>query len=136
MYQFVNTCIYLWIYTCKLYNYVHSTQCPDILYMCVYIYERHCNKCTNNNGSPEDEYHFVIVYNAYHDLRTQYISTYYYRRPYVYKCIELFTTNNSITLKKLGLFLIKVLNAEMQLWIIKPSVVLFWHVRVCCCFFS
>ena len=46
--------------------------------------ERHCNKCTNNNGSLEDEYHFVIVCNAYHDLRTQYISTYYYRRPSMY----------------------------------------------------
>ena len=67
--------------------------------------ERHCNKCTNNNGSLEDEYHCVIVCNAYHDLRTQYISTYYYRRPYMY--YQLFTTNNIITLKKLGLFLIK-----------------------------
>ena len=58
--------------------------------MCVYIYERHCNKCTNNNGSPEDEYHFVIVYNAYHDLRTQYISTYYYRRSSMYKTYRTF----------------------------------------------
>ena len=77
--------------------------------------ERHCNKCTNNNGSLEDEDHFVIVYNAYYDLRTQYISTYYYRRPSTYKCIEFFTTNNIITLNKHELFLIKVLNAEMQL---------------------
>ena len=49
----------------------------------------------------------MIVCNAYHDLRTQYISTYYYRSPSMYKFIELFTTNNIITLKKLGLFLIK-----------------------------
>jgi len=38
----------------------------------------------------------------------------------MYTFIERFTTNNIITRKKLGLFLIKVLNAEMQLWIIKP----------------
>ena len=42
--------------------------------------------------------------NAYHDLRTQYISTYYYRRPFMFKFIELFTTNNIITLKNLGCF--------------------------------
>jgi len=36
------------------------------------------------------------------DLRTQYISTYYYRRPSMYTFIELFTTNNIITLKKLS----------------------------------
>jgi len=38
----------------------------------------------------------------------------------MHKCIERFTTNDIITLNKLGLFLIRVLNAEMQLWIIKP----------------
>ena len=55
--------------------------------------ERHCNKCTNTNGSLEDGDHFVIVCNAYHDLRTQYISNYYYRRPpSMYTFIDLFTT--------------------------------------------
>jgi len=33
-------------------------------------------------------------------LRTQYIYTYYYRRPSMYTFIELFTTNNIITLQK------------------------------------
>ena len=33
----------------------------------------------------------------------------------MYTSIELFTTHNILTLNKLGLFLINVLNAEMQM---------------------
>jgi len=110
--------------------------------------ERHCNKCTNNNGSLEDEYHFVIVYNAYYDLRTQYISTYYYRKPYMYAFIERFTTNNIITLNKHELFLIKsferrnaVVNNQTYLRCIinfflvslSVHVVLFLFVLTCTC---
>jgi len=58
-----------------------------------------------HSGRGED--HFVIGCNAYHDLRTQYISTYYYRRPYMYTFIELFTTNNIYTLINLDFFLVK-----------------------------
>ena len=83
------------------------------------------------------------------DLRTQYISTYYYRRSSMYKFIELFTTNNIITLNKLELFLINKFwtqkcsceKSNLLRWINNFFLVslsvhvgffcLFWRVRVC-----
>jgi len=59
--------------------------------------------------------HFVIVCNAYHDLRTQIYQGITIEDHLCIKLIDLFTTNNIIILKKTGLFLIKKMNAEMQL---------------------
>ena len=79
----------------------------------------------------------MIVYNAYYDLRTQYISTYYHRRPYMYTFIERITTNNIITLNKHELFLIKsferrnaVVNNQTYL---RCIISFFLSISVCTC---
>jgi len=50
----------------------------------------------------EDEYHFVLICPLYNDLRTTYIKKYYFRRPSVYKFVELFKSTNKSTVKSLS----------------------------------
>ena len=48
--------------------------------------QRLCNMC--NSGEIEDEYHFLIICNAYKDIRVKYINKYYYTKPSVMKFIQ------------------------------------------------
>ena len=48
---------------------------------------RLCTLC--DRSDIEDEYHFVIICPAYSHLRQQYINSYYYRHPRVYKFVLL-----------------------------------------------
>ena len=48
----------------------------------------------------EDEYHFLVECPLYKELREQYLPKYYWKRPSVYKVIELLTNENKNLVKK------------------------------------
>ena len=54
------------------------------------IDERKCSTC----GKLEDEYHFVIECVLYLDLRKRYISPYFWKRPSMYKFVDLINSTN------------------------------------------
>jgi hypothetical protein len=62
--------------------------------------ERHCVFC--DKPDIEDEYHFVLVCSLYVDLRKKYIGNYYYKRPSVYKFVELMSSNKAVEILKLS----------------------------------
>ena len=63
--------------------------------------ERKCTTCR----VLEDEYHFVIECSRYVDLRNNYIAKYYWKKPSMYKCVELINSTNMNCLRKLSLFI-------------------------------
>ena len=63
---------------------------------------RLCTFC--DKGEIEDEYHFILICEAYQQLRRLYIKPYYYRKPNVYKFMELMKSESSVNLKKLSKF--------------------------------
>ena len=59
-------------------------------------------KCTIcNNNDIEDEYHFLLICSADHDLRKVYIKKHYYVRPNIVKYINLISTENVIEMRKM-----------------------------------
>ena len=54
--------------------------------------DRYCPFC----GIYEDEYHMVMVCPAYEDLRKQLLPKYYWKRPSMVKCVELFKKESII----------------------------------------
>jgi hypothetical protein len=52
--------------------------------------ERICQLCDSNEI--EDEFHFICVCYSYSNIRSLYIKQYYYRRPSMFKLIELLST--------------------------------------------
>ena len=48
-----------------------------------------------NSGEIEDEYHFLIICNAYKDIRVKYINKYYYTKPSVMKFVQLVDSNKT-----------------------------------------
>ena len=65
--------------------------------------ERKCNVCPKNDI--EDEFHFILVCPLYDHIREQYIHKYFYKRPSVFKLIELINSTRSTTITSLSLFL-------------------------------
>ena len=65
--------------------------------------ERFCYMC--NNRKLEDEYHFILECEKYNDLRHKYLKPYYYRRPSVFKLVQLLSVCNIKQLNNLGKFL-------------------------------
>ena len=61
--------------------------------------ERICQLC---NLDIEDEFHFVLKCPVYCDLRKKYIKHYYWRRPSVFKLVQLLSVNNVKELCSLG----------------------------------
>ena len=64
--------------------------------------ERICQLC---NLDIEDEFHFVLKCPVYCDLRKKYIKQYYWRRPSVFKLVQLLSVNNVKELCSLGKFI-------------------------------
>ena len=60
-------------------------------------HERKCNLCDT-----EDEYHFILKCVKYADVRMECIKPYYWRRPSVYKFIELLSVQNVNELNNIG----------------------------------
>ena len=68
--------------------------------------ERALRLCTLCDISDiEDEYHFVLVCPVYDSIRKKYISSFYYKRPNVFKFITLMQTNQLKVLRNLGKYL-------------------------------
>jgi len=65
------------------------------------IQDRKCIVC----NKLEDEYHFVLECIHYSDLRKQLIPQNYYRRPNMYKFIELVNCGNINVLKKFAMYI-------------------------------
>ena len=88
-------------------------------YQGVDISQRICTLCDNNEI--EDEIHFILLCPSYSALRTLYIKPYFYRRPSVFKMIQLFSSNNVKILRNLGRFLIHAtakIKELLNAWII------------------
>ena len=67
------------------------------------VNERLCNIC----NFLEDEYHFVIECSLYNSLRCKYIDQVYWRRPNMYKFINLITSDNNRTINNLAIYVNK-----------------------------
>ena len=65
------------------------------------IHERTCTNCE----VLEDEYHFVIECNRYTELREKYIPRYYWRRPSMFKFVELLNSTNMKLLRNLSIYI-------------------------------
>ena len=68
--------------------------------------ERFCKYCLSNNSRlVEDEYHFLIECPLYRDLREKFLPKYYWKRPSVYKVVELVSNERRKCIIKLGSFI-------------------------------
>ena len=68
--------------------------------------ERALRLCTLCDISDiQDEYHFVLVCLVYDSIRKKYISSFYYKRPNVFKFITLMQSNQLKVLRNLGKYL-------------------------------
>jgi hypothetical protein len=65
------------------------------------VNERLCNFC----NVLEDEYHFIIECKLYDELRHKYILSKYWRRPNMYKFIDLMNNENQMIVRMLGTFM-------------------------------
>ena len=65
--------------------------------------QRLCKVC--NANEIEDEFHFILRCNLYDDLRKLFIKSYYYKRPSVFKLIQLLSSENIIDINNLGKYL-------------------------------
>ena len=64
---------------------------------------RLCTVCHLNDV--EDEFHFVLKCPLYDQLRRKYVKPYYYRKPSVFKLVQLLSVQNVRELCNLGNFL-------------------------------
>ena len=65
------------------------------------IDERKCSLCQ----VLEDEYHFVLECNVYAELRYKYIPKHYWKRPSMYKFVELLNTTYMKILRNLSIYI-------------------------------
>ena len=65
--------------------------------------ERKCIFC----DTLEDEYHFVLECKLYTALRKQYVSSFYWKRPNMFKFTCLMKSENEKTMKNLGIYVYK-----------------------------
>ena len=63
--------------------------------------------CALCNYDIEDEFHFILKCPFYNELRKHYIKPYFWKRPSVYKLVQIFTTDNVTELNNLGIYLKK-----------------------------
>ena len=67
------------------------------------------------NNDIEDEFHFVIICPNYHNLRKQFIKSYYHKRPSMLKFIELMQDKNYTVLLNLCKFIQQAFNLRNSL---------------------
>ena len=75
------------------------------------VHERLCTYCNDDIG---DEFHFLLVCKQFHESRTKYIKSYYYRHPNILKFEQLMNASNLRELKRLCIFInliMKTVNA-------------------------
>ena len=74
--------------------------------------QRFCKIC--NSGDIEDEYHFIFKCQLYQNEREKLFKPYYWRRPSMYKLINLLSTSNVKELCNLGKFIEKASNLRSK----------------------
>ena len=74
--------------------------------------ERKCEHCKNELG---DEFHYLLKCELFSEDRRKYIKQYYYRNPNILKYNELMNTTNIPMLKKLCIFIGKILKSVRSL---------------------
>ncbi len=74
--------------------------------------QRYCTFC--DVLDLEDEYHFILIYPIYNDLRRKYIKRFYYVRPSMFKFIELMKCQQYGVLSNLGKFIYQALNLRQS----------------------
>lgn len=74
--------------------------------------ERKCQIC----NSIEDEFHFILECTNYNDIRKKYIKKHFWKNPNIPKFIELLTTDNVSTLKKLSTFVFKAFEIRSHMY--------------------
>ena len=62
--------------------------------------ERFCPHCPRNKI--EDEYHFLFECILYNELRKRFIPTYYWKRPSMFKLVDLFNTENKALIQRVA----------------------------------
>ena len=65
--------------------------------------ERICDFC--NDSCIEDEFHLILKWKKYDDMRKKYIKPYYWKKPYAFKLVQLLSVCNIKELNNLGKFL-------------------------------
>lgn len=75
------------------------------------IDERKCSLCE----ILEDEYHFVIECPLYQELRQQYISPFYWKKPSMYKFVKLINSTNVKCIRKLSAFIFQAFKLRTEL---------------------
>ncbi|MCW4343991.1 MAG: reverse transcriptase family protein [Candidatus Thiodiazotropha endolucinida] len=70
------------------------------------LQERKCEHCNADIG---DEFHYVLRCDFFQNDRKKYVNKYFYRRTNIFKYNELMNTTNDMMLKKLALFICKIL---------------------------
>ena len=66
------------------------------------VHERLCTYCNDDIG---DEFHFLLVCKQFHESRTKFIKSYYYRHPNILKFEQLMNVTNLRELKRLCIFI-------------------------------
>jgi hypothetical protein len=81
----------------------HNLNIEQGRYVNVIRERRLCTMCNCNDV--EDEFHFIFKCPLYDDLRKTYIKNYYYRKPSVFKLVQLLSVNNVKELCNFGKYL-------------------------------
>ena len=77
--------------------------------------ERVCNVC----NKLEDEFHFVLECSIYFDIRKLYINSYYFKRPNMFKMVELFNTTNKKHLRNLSVYIYKAFEIRRNVMFVR-----------------
>lgn len=72
-----------------------------------------CNLCDKQDI--EDEFHFVIEYPMYRDIRSKFIKKYFFRCPDMFKFIQLMKSNDINILRKLAKYIIQAFELPNRL---------------------
>ena len=76
---------------------------------------REMRQCEICHQGVEDEFHFVCVCPAYVHIRKKYIKQYYWKRPSMFKLVQLFNTENRKALNGLAKFVYQAFNLRSEL---------------------
>ena len=77
--------------------------------------ERVCYVC----NKLEDEFHFVLECPIYFDIRKLYINSYYFKRPNMFKMVELFNTTNKKQLRNLSVYIYKAFEIRRNVMFVR-----------------
>ena len=93
--------------------------------------QRKCPRC----NKIDDEYHFLLECCILKDLRTQLIPAYYWKRPSMFKCIQLL--NSSVkTLNKLAKYVHRCFMLKSWIAMLVTIFGLPWFMCMLCCMYS